>query len=63
MTAQITFPPSWMAEARANYDRYVVEWRQEEAERAVLTGDTPEEPETWEGGAIPPRRKLEDLVI
>lgn len=48
MKKQITFPPAWLAEAKAAYDQYVEEWRAEETERAIGTGEDPEEPQDWD---------------
>lgn len=48
MKKQITFPAVWLAEARAAYDRYVVEWRIEEEERVLEGGGVPEAPQHWD---------------
>jgi hypothetical protein len=48
MKKQITFPPSWLAEARAVYDQYVNEHWEEEREVMVGTGYEPEPPQPWD---------------
>jgi hypothetical protein len=45
---KISFPPAWLAEARAAYDGYKAEWEQEEIERAIATGDDPVPPQGWD---------------
>jgi hypothetical protein len=43
----IRIPACWMQETQAAYRQYCDEWRREEAERVLGTGDSPEEPESW----------------
>lgn len=48
MQKQMTFPPAWVAEAKAMYDQYVAEHWAEEQEAMVGTGHEPEPPQSWE---------------
>lgn len=43
----IRIPACWMAEAQTAYRQYCDEWRREESERVLGTGDSPEEPQAW----------------
>ena len=40
-------PPEWMAEAKEAYAVYKAEWEQEEIERVLGTGDSPEPAQEW----------------
>lgn len=43
----VRIPACWMSEVQAAYHQYCDEWRREESERVLGTGDSPEEPEPW----------------
>ena len=43
----VRIPACWMNEAQTAYRQYCDEWRREESERVLGTGDSPEEPQEW----------------
>jgi hypothetical protein len=47
MMDEIRIPSAWLAEVRVAYDQYLYEWRREETERALETGESPEPAQAW----------------
>lgn len=45
---KVTFPASWLAEAREAYATYKTDWEREEIEESILTGNPPEPPQDWD---------------
>lgn len=43
----VKIPPEWMAEVKAAYEQYCIEWEEEEAVRVKGTGEQPEPVEPW----------------
>ncbi len=44
---KLEFPPEWLLQTKLVYQQYCEEWRVEEMERVLGTGDEPEPPQSW----------------